>query len=134
MNNILTTITLICFFATSVNCSSSGPRMPTMRESLLLLELGNTKPQVRNALGVPIDRSFSGTNEAWSYCDEELGRAFSTNFYYATAWFSGDSLVALTTNSTRHNLGEALMPSCDIVPAVDWGQLPDDVSILLKNR
>ena len=103
-------------------CSSSGG----LQDKLFQLQPGATKDQVMNLLGVPNDRSFQDANEAWQYCES----AFGVGGRYSTVWFSSNVVRAITTDT--RNYGGL---TCDSgLGPVDWGQIPPDNTVEIRNR
>lgn len=122
--NKLTTIVSVILVLVLSGCASSG-----LQEKLFQLQAGATKDRVLEILGVPGDRSFQGANEAWQYCEVASG-GFSNSARYSTLWFSDGIVTAVTTDSRIYNgltCGGGFGP-------VDWGQLPPDSTIEIRNR
>ena len=118
------------------------------QQNLLLIGSGSTKSEVLNIMGAPTGRSFRGEAEAWTYCATQPSRyhrmggisgangfGVTTN-QIAVLWFAGDSLAALTEETQRRDSTGDKTPDrgCDALPAIDWGKIPADLSIELRNR
>ena len=95
-------------------------------------------------MGAPTGKSFSGEAEAWTYCAAQPSRyhrmggtvrgfGVTTN-QIAVLWFAGDSVAALTEETQRWDANRDRTPDrgCDALPAIDWGQIPADLSIELR--
>ena len=130
-----------------VSCGSTEGT-PNIQRNLLLIGSGSTKSAVLNIMGAPTGKSFSGEAEAWTYCAAQPSRyhrmggtsgargfGVTTN-QIAVLWFAGDSVAALTEETQRWDANRDRTPSrgCDALPAIDWGQIPADLSIELRNR
>ena len=130
-----------------VKCGSTEGA-PNMQRNLLLIGLGSTKSEVLNIMGAPAGRSFWGEAEAWTYCAAQPSRyhrmggisgangfGVTTN-QIAVLWFAGDSVAALTEETQRWDANKDRTPDkgCDALPAIDWGKIPADLSIELRNR
>jgi hypothetical protein len=101
-------LAILVMCATIIGCSS-------LSKKSLLVEPEMTKNDVINILGVPDDRSFKGTNEAWQY--SEVAGFGQCN--YMTAWFVNSKLIAITNRRGSSVAGCGLGSR-----EVDWGQMP----------
>ncbi|MDX8387304.1 MAG: hypothetical protein R8M46_02070 [Ghiorsea sp.] len=92
----------------------------------MIVEPGMHKDEVGEILGIPDNRSFNGSSEAWQY--SEIAGFGQCN--YMIAWFSDKSLVAITNRRGGSVAGCGLGSR-----EVDWGQMPKpslDVNITNK--
>lgn len=102
---------------------SSGPGIiDDLRERLFLISYGDPQSKVLDVLGPPADRSFSGTNEAWQYCQNTDG--FSAHSF-ATVYLKDAAVTAVTTSTQPAN---SINCSAQF-PVIDWGQVPANVEI-----
>ena len=130
-----------------VSCGSSEGT-PNMQRNLLLIGSGSTKSEVLNIMGAPTGRSFWGEAEAWTYCAAQpsryhrMGGISGANGFRVTSnqiavlWFARDSVAALTEETQSWDADRDGTPDrgCDALPAIDWGKIPADLSIELRNR
>ena len=98
----------------------------SLSKKSLLVEPNMTKKEVIEILGVPEDRSFKGTNEAWQY--SEVAGFGQCN--YMIAWFAEAKLIAITNRRGPSVAGCGLGSR-----EVDWGQMPTPtLNINIKNE
>jgi hypothetical protein len=98
-------------------CAASQGNVDNIRGQTALINFNDSKAIVMEMLGVPGDRSFKGTDEAWQYCSTGFN-----NDTYATIWFSNNKVTAISSKDGQWAVG-----SCSqSFPSVDWGQRPAD--------
>lgn len=89
-----------------------------MRQSMLV-EPGQTKQQVMEAMGTPGDRQFLGDREAWQYCRTGIGTD-----QFVVVWFRNSKTTGVTTYKAGQNAG--YIGDCNQgFRTVRWEDAPD---------
>lgn len=106
---------------TVIGCSSTSKKA-------LQLSPGMSVEEIIETVGMPAERTFRGSDEAWQY-REVVGFG---QCRYMTAWIRDGKLAAVTTRRGGSIAGCGLGSS-----EVDWGQMPNpsiDVNIGVPNQ
>jgi hypothetical protein len=94
-----------------------------------LVNVGDDKNTVLEAMGTPDDRQARGTYEAWQYCQTGAGFGYHD---YRVVWFSDGRVAGIT--SYKATGVEAAGKSCmAAMRQVDWLEAPD-ITVEVRDR
>lgn len=75
--------------------------------------VGDSKSKVLSIMGNPGNRQFSGTNEAWQYCQTDIWGMSGDD--YIVVWFRNGNVSAVTSYKNT-NYGDCSM----FYREIDW--------------
>lgn len=88
----------------------------TLDKKTILIDAGDKKEKVVNILGIPYDRQFKQTKEAWQYCVSGAGFGYND---HKIIWFAEGSVTGITSYRT-HRSG-----CVGTVKTIRWEEAPD---------
>ena len=111
-----------------IGCSYSTP---SLRESAMSINPGQTKEDIQTILGVPRDRQFQGNQEAWQYCNDFVVAGVKQQaIELMNIWFNNGLVTGL------QNLPVARNPvkSCEEqLHKISWEDAPDTIIEIRKH-
>ncbi len=94
----------------------------TLDNKTILINVGDSKQDVLDIMGMPADRQLQGQNEAWQYCVSGAGFGYND---HKIIWFLSGKVTGLNSyRSTRSGCTGA-------IKSVRWEDAPD---IVLETR
>ena len=107
----ITTYTFLLFILIAQGCG-------TLDSKTILIDVGDSKQEVLDIMGVPDDRQMQGNLEAWQYCVSGAGFGYND---HKIVWFNTGNVSGITSYKT-HNTG-----CTGSIRAVRWESAPDYV-------
>ena len=88
----------------------------TLDSKTILIDPGDDKEKIIGILGVPYDRQFEQTKEAWQYCVSGAGFGYND---HKIVWFTEGKVTGITTYRTSRS-------GCSgAVKTIRWEEAPD---------
>lgn len=97
-----------------------------LEEKSLEVQPGQTYQQVSAIMGVPGDRQFEGSMQAWQYCS--TSKTMGEGDHYVVVWFYQGRVTGLTTYK-NHRYGRC----SSFFRTVRWEDAPD-VDVRIRNE
>ena len=98
----------------------------SLDKKVLLINSGDTKEQVTAVMGVPDDRQFKGSNEAWQYCQTGAGFGYHD---YLVIWFYKGQVSGINSYKSSRPASSCVAD----IKQINWEEAPD-VSVEIRNR
>jgi len=98
----------------------------SLDKKVLLINSGDTKEQVTAVMGVPDDRQFKGSNEAWQYCQTGAGFGYHD---YRVIWFYKGQVSGINSYKSSRPASSCVAD----IKQINWEEAPD-VSVEIRNR
>lgn len=104
----------------AVLCASQLIGCGGLETKSVLVNVGDDKPTVLEAMGMPDDRQLDGSREAWQYCQTGAGFGYHD---YRVVWFDNGRVSGMTSYKATgiQAAGKSCMAA---MREVDWGEAP----------